>query len=187
VLTLLTARDTEADRKRLLDHYGRAGNMTDEAHALYLIAAGRLAGREKALAAFHERWRHDHLVIDTWFSAQAMAPLPSTLDQVVELTRHPLFSLTTPNKVRALIGNFAAGNPSQFNRPDGRGYQFLATQVLALDKFNPQVAARMLGAFRSWRALEPERRRQAKRALTGIVEANGLSRDVFEIAGKMVE
>ena len=187
MLTLLTARDSEADRKRLVDHFTRASNMTDEAHALYLIAAGRLDGREAALQSFHDRWQHDHLVIDTWFSAQAMAPLPGTLDRVRELMGHPLFSLTTPNKVRALIGNFAVGNPQQFNRPDGQGYQFLASQVLALDKFNPQVAARMLGAFRSWRALEPDRRRQARRALTGIVEAKGLSRDVFEIAGKMVE
>ena len=60
--------------------------------------------------------------------------------------RHPLFSLTAPNKVRALIGTFAAANPVQFNRPDGAGYAFLADQVLALDRINPQIAARMLGA-----------------------------------------
>ena len=186
-LTLLSARDSETDRKRLVEHFRRAGNMTDEAHALYLIAAGRLPERDTVLSAFHDRWSQDHLVIDTWFAAQAMAPMPQTLDRVRELTAHPLFSITTPNKVRALIGNFAVGNPSQFNRPDGEGYAFVADQVLTLDKFNPQVAARMLGAFRSWRALEPRRRARAGQALEGIVATKGLSRDVFEIAGKMVE
>ena len=187
VLTLLSARDTEADRKRLVEHFRRAGNMTDQAHALYVIAAGRMPEREDVLSAFHDKWQGDHLVIDTWFAAQAISPQPGTLGRVRELTTHPLYSQTTPNKVRALIGNFAAANPSQFNRPDGEGYAFVADQVLALDKFNPQVAARILGAFRSWRALEPERRRQARRVLQRIAGTEGLSRDVYEIASKMVE
>jgi aminopeptidase N len=186
-LSLLVARDTPADRKRLLDHWRRAGNMTDEAHGLYLIAASRMPEREDALQAFHDRWKDDHLVIDTWFAAQAIAPDPRTLERVEALMQHPLFSLTTPNKVRALIGNFAMANPAQFNRPDGEGYRFLAEQVLAIEKFNPQIAARLLNAFRSWRALEPERRRRARKVLQGIARTEGLSRDVFEIVGKMIE
>ncbi len=187
VLTLLAARDTAADRQRLLQHYRRAGNMTDEAHALYLIAASRLPERDEVLAGFHDRWKGDHLVIDTWFAAQAIAPDPRTLDRVRELMQHPLFALTAPNKVRALIGNFAAANPSQFNRADGEGYKFLAEQVLAIEKFNPQVAARLLNVFRSWRALEPERRKLARRVLQNLAKTEGLSRDVYEIAGKMIE
>ena len=93
--------------------------------------------------------------------------------------------MTTPNKVRALIGTFAMQNPSQFNRADGAGYNFVARQVLALDKMNPQVAARLLNAFRSWRAMEPDRRAHAKAALADIVQSHGLSRDVYEIASKM--
>ena len=187
VLSLLAARDTPADRKRLIDHSRRATNMTDEAHALYLIAGSKAPERDEVLQAFHDRWKGDHLVIDTWFAAQAIAAEANVLDRVKALMKDPLFSLTAPNKVRALIGNFALGNPSQFNRADGAGYQFLATQVLAIEKFNPQIAARLLNAFRSWRALEPERRRQARKVLQGIAKTDGLSRDVFEIASKMIE
>ena len=187
VLGLLAARDTPADRKRVYEHWRRATNMTDEAHGLYLIAASRSPEREAALSTFHDRWKDDHLVIDTWFTAQAIAPDPRTLDRVRALMLDPLFSLTTPNKVRALIGNFAMANPSQFNRDDGAGYRFLAEQVLAIEKFNPQIAARLLNAFRSWRALEPERRRQARKVLQGLAKTEGLSRDVFEIASKMIE
>ena len=78
---------------------------------------------------------------------QAQAPAAATLSQVKALTRHPLFSLTAPNKVRALIGVFAMQNPVQFNRPDGAGYAFVAKQVLAIDRFNPSIAARMLGGI----------------------------------------
>ena len=104
-----------------------------------------------------------------------------------KLTRHPLFSIKNPNKVRALIGTFAMANPVNFNRPDGAGYEFLADRVLEIDAFNPQIAARLLSAFRSWRALEAERRRQAKKTLQRIATAKPLSHDVQEIVGKMLE
>jgi aminopeptidase N len=187
VLSLLSVRGTAADKARLMRHFERATNMTDQSHALYVLTATGDPGREQALAAFYERWKDDHLVVDTWFAAQAMSPRAGTLSRVKALMRHPLFSLTAPNKVRALIGTFAASNPVQFNRPDGAGYTFVTDQVLAIDKFNPQVAARMLGAFRSWRALEPERRRQARRALRAVARTEGLSRDVTEIVSKMLE
>ena len=111
--------------------------------------------REAALDDFYERYRDDPLIIDKWFALQAMTPEPGTLDRVRALTAHPAFSMTNPNRVRSLIGAFAQGNPTQFNRADGAGYEFVADRILALDPNNPQVAARMTTAFRSWRALEP--------------------------------
>ena len=142
---------------------------------------------KSALADFHDKWKGDHVVIDTWFAAQAQSPLAGTLKRVKALTRHPLFALTAPNKVRALIGTFAAANPVQFNRPDGAGYAFVADHVLALDRLNPQIAARMLGAFRSWRALEAGRRGHARKALQRVAKAKTLSSDVQEIVSKMLE
>ena len=128
--------------------------MTDE-RARPLPARGRgRPGAERAFDGFHERWKDDHLVIDNWFADQAQSPLAGTLARVEALMRHPLFSIKNPNKVRALIGTFAAANPVKFNRPDGAGYDFVADRVLELDRFNPQIAARLLGAFRSWRTLE---------------------------------
>ena len=186
-LTLLSARGTAADETRLAHHFFKATNMTDEAHSLMLLAARSGPVREKALAHFYDRWKGDHLVIDTWFGAQAMSPARSALAQVKALTRHPLFSLTAPNKVRALIGVFATQNPVQFHRPDGAGYEFVARQVLAIDRFNPSIAARMLGAFRIWHALEPGRRAAARRVLQSIAKTPGLSRDVFEIVTRMLD
>jgi aminopeptidase N len=186
-LTLLTARGTDADNDRLADHFFKAGNMTDEAHGLMLFASTSGDGRDKAFRHFFDRWQHDHLVIDTWFAAQAMSPLRSAISQIKSLTRHPLFSLTAPNKVRALIGVFAMQNPVQFHRADGAGYEFVAKQVLAIDRFNPSIAARILGAFRIWHALEGERRAAAKRVLQSVAKTPDLSRDVFEIVTKMIE
>lgn len=186
-LTLLTARRSNRDLARLSKHYSKASNMTDRAHALFLLAAHSGLERERALNDFYKNWKGDNLVIDTWFAAQALSPLAATLRQVKKLTEHTLFSLAAPNKVRALIGTFAMSNPVQFNRPDGTGYAFLAEQVLALDRLNPQIAARMLSAFRSWRALETGRRGHARKALQRIAKTKGSSPDVQEIVSKMLE
>lgn len=186
-LTLLRARGKPADAQRLAKHYFKATNMTDRAHALLLLASYGGADAERALADFYDRSKGDHVVVDTWFAAQAQSPLAGTLRRVEALTRHPLFALTAPNKVRALIGAFAIGNPVQFNRPDGAAYRFIADQVLALDRINPQIASRMLGAFRSWRALETGRRGHARKALQRVARTKQLSSDVQEIVSKMLD
>src|SRR6187200_1940036 len=143
--------------------------------------------RTQAFDRFYERWKDDHLVIDSWFGYQAVSPQASALTSVKKLTRHPLFSIKNPNKVRALIGTFAMANPVNFNRPDGKGYEFLADRVLEIDAFNPQVAARLLSAFRSWKALEAGRRRLAKKTLQRIARVRSLSRDASEIVSRMLE
>jgi len=186
-LTLLAARGGKSDLRRLADHYFQAANMTDAAHALHLLASQAVPERTKALQHFHDRWQHDHLVIDTWFAAHAQSQLATALEDVQRLTSHPLFDRKAPNKVRALIGTFALANPVQFNRPDGAGYRFLAEEALTIEKFNPQIAARLLGALRGWRALEKGRRAKAEKALKRVAKAPGLSRDVYEIAAKMLE
>jgi aminopeptidase N len=161
--------------------YRAADNMTDRMAALAVLSLHKVPERDAALDDFYSRYSADALVIDKWFSLQAMMPQADTLDRVRALTRHPAFSLGNPNRVRALIGAFAQGNPTQFNRADGAGYDFLADAVLSLDLKNPQVAARMTTAFRTWRTLEAGRRAKAEAALGRIKAAPNLSRDVADI------
>src|SRR5690606_38799372 len=137
--------------------------------------------RSEALEDFFRRYESDPLIIDKWLGLQAMIPEAGTLDRVRVLTAHPAFSMSNPNRVRALIGSFAHGNATQFNRLDGAGYDFVVESVLALDARNPQVAARLATAFRSWRALESVRRGKAEAALRRIASASTLSADVSDI------
>ena len=53
--------------------------------------------------------------------------------------------------------------------------------MLALDTANPQVAARLLTAFGTWKTMEPQRRGRAEAALRRIAERTGLSPDVADI------
>jgi aminopeptidase N len=158
-----------------------ADNMTDRMAALTTLSLHDRQERATALAEFYGRYEGDALVIDKWFALQAAIPEPKTLDRVRKLTEHPAFSFANPNRLRALIGAFAQLNQTQFNRPDGTGYAFLADTVLALDPKNPQVAARLLSAFKSWRALEAGRRERAEATLRRVAAAPGLSRDTSDI------
>ncbi len=167
--------------------YAAADNMTDRLSALSSIVSADLPEAEAVLADFHDRFAGDALVIDKWLMVQATAPVPGALARVEALTRHSAFSITNPNRVRALITTFATGNQTQFNRPDGAGFAFVAEKVLTLDRINPQVAARLLSAFRSWRALEPRRRAYAEAELKRVATTAGLSRDVADIATRSLD
>jgi aminopeptidase N len=180
-LDLLAAGGNPEGIERAARQYQSASNMTDRIAALATLSLHDVPQRAEAIEDFYRRYSSDPLIIDKWFSLQASIPETATLDRARALTTHPAFSLSNPNRVRALIGVFAQGNPTQFNRADGQGYDFVAGNVLALDEKNPQVAARLLSAFKSWRSLEPSRRAHAETALRRVAAKGDLSRDVNDI------
>jgi aminopeptidase N len=167
--------------------YHQATNMTDRMAALSTLSSYAVPERQAAIDDFYRRYSGNPLIIDKWLSLQAAIPEAGTLDRVRALTKHPAFSLSNPNRVRALIGGFAQANQTQFNRADGAGYEFLADTVLELDPKNAQVAARITTAFRSWRALEPVRRERAEGALRRIAAAPNLSRDLRDIVDRSLD
>ncbi len=183
-LDLLAATQQNEAIARALAQYRDADNMTDRMAALETLAQHDRPERTEALNDFYTRYANDPLIIDKWLALQAAIPEPATLDRVRALTDHPAFSMANPNRVRALIGSFAQVNHTQFNRADGAGYDFVADAVLTLDPKNPQVAARLTGAFRSWRALEPRRRERAEATLRRVAAAPALSRDVHDILAR---
>jgi len=136
---------------------------------------------DAALQAFHDQWCDDQLVMDKWFSIQAATPGKHSVERVRELLNHTAFSITNPNKVRSLIGVFAMMNPTGFHTIDGSGYRLHADQVLALDSINPQMAARMAGAFNSWTRYDEKRRGLMRTELLRIAGYGTLSPDVSEI------
>ncbi len=166
---------------RVVARFEEADNMTDRLAALSILATNGFEQRVAALETFYRRYRDDPLVLDKWLTLEAMVPAEVTLDRVKDLMAHPAFSLTNPNRIRALVGGFTGSNQTQFNRPDGAGYDFLADFVLDLDKRNPQTAARLLVGFRSWKALEDGRRGLAEKALRRIAATDGLSSDTADI------
>jgi len=183
-LDFLVVANRAGARALAMEQYRGADNMTDRIAALATLSLRDTPERTEALADFYSRYAHDPLIVDKWLALQAAIPEPATLERVKSLTAHPAFSFANPNRVRSLIGSFTMANQTQFNRADGAGYDFLVDNVLALDPKNPQVAARLLSALKSWRVLEPNRRAFAQAALRRVAATPSLSRDVADIAAR---
>ena len=116
--------------------------------------------------------------------AQALCPLPDTLNQVKALISHPAFDIKNPNKVRALIGAFCGQNAVNFHQRDGAGYRFLADQIIELNQINPQVASRLLGPLSKWKKYTAASSELMKAQLERIMAEPDLSPDVYEVVSK---
>jgi aminopeptidase N len=160
-----------------------ADNMTDRQGALTTLVAGDSPERVAALDIFYNRYGDNALVLDKWFQTQALSPRDDTLAMVGELSRHRDFTLANPNRARALIGAFSV-NQRAFNAASGAGYRFVADQLIALDKLNPQTAAKLLPPLGRWRRFDEKRAALMKAELERIVGTPGLSKDMFEQASK---
>ena len=166
--------------------FSEADNMTERQAALATLANGTSAEREAALDIFYNRYRDDALTLDKWFQTQACAFHPDTVDLVEELGRHRDFTLTNPNRVRALYGAFA-GNQWAFHHRSGKGYRLIADCIIALDKLNPQTAARLVPPLGRWKRFDEGRAALMRAELQRILLQPGLSKDVTEQVSKSLE
>jgi len=166
------------------EQYRQATNMTDTIAALANLVNLDSDLREEALDDFYKKWINDPLVLDKWFSLQAMSTLENTLSNVDQLTKNESFSMSNPNKVRSLIGVFCSINHVRFHEKYGAGYRFLADRIIQLNSINPQIAARLVSPLINWRRYDPERQKWMQQELDRILAIKDLSSDVYEIASK---
>ena len=183
-LRLLSADPTPDTTARARRHFRQAGNMTDSMAGLEALMI--LGGEpfEAALVEFYDRWKGEPLVVDKWFAIQARSPGPDAVGRVLGLTAHPAFDAKTPNRLRALVSNFSQFNPASFHDPSGAGYRFLADQILAVDRFNPMVAAWLIEPLGGFRRYKPELAALMRAELERVVKTDGLSKNVFELASR---
>ena len=163
--------------------YDGAVTMTDRMGALTALINTDAPERDACLADFHARFAGNNDVLDKWFTVQALAQRLDTLAKVKALLRHKDFTLSNPNRLRSLVGAFAA-NQRQFHAEDGAGYALLTDQLLAVDRINPQSAARLAVPLGRWRRFDMARSKLMRAQLERIVAAPGVSKDVLEMASR---
>ena len=163
-----------------------ADNMTDRQGALSTLVNGVSDRREAALSAFYDRYQGNALVLDKWFQTQALSAREDTAQAVEALASHPDFTLANPNRARALIGAFSV-NQRAFHDVSGRGYRFVADQLIALDRLNPQTAAKLVPPLGRWKRFDAARAARMRAELERIVATPGLSKDMFEQASKSLD
>jgi aminopeptidase N len=184
-LRYLTAADDEKAAAIADQHYRAASNMTDMIAGLIQLTRMESGLREAAFLHFHDRFHSDPLVLDKWLSLHASSCLPGTVERVKALMNRPPFDIKNPNRVRSLVGAFSA-NHLRFHARDGSGYRLVADVIAKLDPINPLVAARMAGAFESWRRYDEERQALVRQQLEALAKLSGLSSNLFEVVTKML-
>ncbi len=183
-LLLLTATSGTGCARLAKEQYDGANNMTDRVAALSRLTDNKNNERIEAFEDFYNRFKEYPLVIDKWFSLQAISQRKNAIDDIISLKNHNDFNIKNPNRVRSLYSAFAMNNPVHFHARDGSGYKFLKEAVIELNSINPQIAARLLTPFREWRRYTNDRQELMKQALSEILEIKDIAPDIYEIASK---
>ncbi|HYD19240.1 MAG TPA: aminopeptidase N [Patescibacteria group bacterium] len=175
----------EAEGTRLAAQQFRdATNMTDKVLSLSILTDTASQERAEAFEEFYSEWKADPLVLDKWFSLQAIADRQDIVESVTKLTSHPDFTYKNPNRLRSLLGSFAMNNQTGFHRKDGAGYRLLADTVIKVNGINPSTAARLLNPLRNWKRYDAARKSLMEQELKRILAEKDISNDVYEIASK---
>ncbi len=187
VLELLTVSNGTGCATRAKAHYEHADNMTDIVAALSCLSGSTQPERDEVFADFYRRFNGYPLVVDKWFSLQAIANRSEIFDDFAKLRQHQDFNIKNPNRVRSLYSAFAINNPVKFHDPSGQGYGLLRDVIIELNEINPQIAARQVVPLREWRRYTPTLQSHMKEALQSIIDTPNLSNDVFEVVSKSLK
>jgi aminopeptidase N len=165
--------------------------MTEAQGALTAVVNSAAPYKAEALVQLARLWANEPLLMNKWFQLQATAISqpgePAVAERVRLLMQHPGFSISNPNNVFALLRSFCLCNEAEFHRRDADGYALWVDAVLALDRINPTVAARIARALDRWRRFSADRQQAMREALEYVAAAEHLSRDVREIVTKSLE
>lgn len=184
-LSILAELPTEQIQVLIVEQYQQSDNMTNTLAAM--SAASKLKEQssfKQIMEDFNQKWQGDALVMDKWFATFAKQDNDDILTQLDQLQQHPDFNWNNPNRVRALVGQFAMFNYTQFHHKSGRGYQYLAKVIKRLNSINPQVAARMITPLIQYKKLDQHRQNLIISELRKLAELPTLSKDLFEKISK---
>jgi aminopeptidase N len=159
--------------------------MTEKLGALGTLArAGGDAGK-KALADFYDKYQDTNNVVDKWLSLSTSTADGNAAEVVKTLLKHPAFDLTNPNKVRNLMGGFAA-NSTEFHKKDGSGYKTLADVVIDLNAINPRVAAQIVRPLTQFKRYGADRQSLMLKELERIIATPNLFKGLKEVVGQAI-
>ena len=185
-LGLLMSLEEESIALICRTHYNESVNMTNRMAALDLLENYAPTLAADALDDFYQKYCHDTLIMNKYFSLRASSRREGTLERVKELQSDAAYDMKVPNLVRSLIGTFAR-NLVAFHAPCGSGYEFVADKVIEIDAFNPQIASGLSGAFKSYGKLSPLSKAKMGIELERIKNHPNISNNVYEIVTKILE
>jgi aminopeptidase N len=172
----------------IVDQANRADNMTERFGALMASRFASGKTRDTVFKQFKNRYQHEPLAMDKWYSAQATSIRqpsgPTVLADVKLLYASSAFDRTNPNRLRSLVGAFFTSNLAEFHTADGKGYAFWAEIISEVDQFNPQIAARLARSMDRWTNYAPTYQKLMHTTLERLYNGTDLSVSTREIVSK---
>ena len=101
------------------------------------------------LSHFYHTFSDEPLAVDLWFAVQA-GKHDVSVAEIQALMHHEQFDWHTPNRVRAVLTNFA-NRPVAFWSTDG--IELYCQAIGKLDDINPVLASRLLQSVSHWHTL----------------------------------
>ena len=138
------------------------------------------------LEKFYSNWKNNDLVLEKWFEIMSSINIEGEgLSFVKKLLKHKDFDNKNPNKLRSVLGTFQKENIILFHSEDMSGYKFIAEQISQIDKYNPQVASRLILPMTQFRSFQKERKENIISILKDIYNQK-ISNDLSEILEKAI-
>ena len=170
----------------LAQRFSSSNNMTLSILSLKSLCLNNPRMALPYLNNFYLNWKENDLVLEKWFEIMASINIgEGGLDFVKKLLQHKDFDKESPNKLRSVIGTFQRENILLFHSRDMTGYEFVADQISEIDKYNPQVASRLILPMTRFQNFNKELQDIIKFKLQKIYRQK-ISNDLSEILEKAI-
>ncbi len=163
----------------------KSNSMTLSLSALNSLSQIECKQRENAMTLFYERWKNNSIVLDTWFGIQASIYSYNSIQIVKDLLNNSRFDSMSPNSIRSVLGGFIK-NTKAFHSKNGKGYLFIAEQIINIDKKNPITASKLIKNFSNWEKYVEPNSKNMFNAIHLLTESN-LSENSNEIIDLIIK
>lgn len=185
LLSYLFRTDFLGAAKLAHEQFKSATNMTDTISALALVSERKTSERDHFLKLFFDQWSGDMVVFSKWLGIQASSSADDTFSRVQEIAASSYFNSQNPNSIYSLHAVFGK-NYQAFNSDDGSTYQWYCDQILKIDSWNPQVAARLCASFNFVKKLPTIQKEKAVAHVQRVLGQSTLSKNSREILEKCI-
>lgn len=169
----------------VVDYYNNTNSMTKKIGALLALKDFPQSEQHKNIFNnFFATYKNYPTVLNKWFAIKASINHSNNINLVKDLIKLEEFSFSNPNKVRAVLGSFAA-NYTAFHNKDGSGYKFLEEMILKLDKINPSISAGLAKAFAKIKLHTQHRQHLMLQNINNILDNPNISKGLYEIVSKI--
>jgi aminopeptidase N len=154
--------------------------MTDRFAALSCLIDLQCPERDAAIGWAFEQWKSSPILLNYWFTAQALGRTPDVIPRLKALLEHPAYDPTNTAHAMALFGSFFRQNREMFHDSSGAAYEWLADVLLQVDKVRAGAAAWLMPQIKQWRRYDENRKNLMRTALERIASTEGISRALYE-------